>query len=363
MQTRCRACDSPQLETLLDCGAQPADHLFPTTKEEIVTRHPLKLGICGACELVQWVECRPRAFFAEDQFAYREPEFHLDAMAKHLETLPLPHDFRIGLISEKDRSLAARLTAGKIVEAPPFDLLISRHAAEHADSLSNWLSSWRAQLSPTGYLYIEVPDAAEALEKGDATVLWEQHQIYFSEVTLQRSLAIAGFRAEPLPIPESSSRSEGLLAMLADPRVAPAWPQSRGETERARAFPLRLARQRRHWESILSGKKVAALGAGHDLVTFLSAHRLTKRLDFVADDHPRKLGHFLPGSELPIYPVTAIRRSRTDVCLLGVMAESEPKVLARLEEFCQDGGEVFSIYPSSRLAPRSICQSDLSPLS
>ena len=95
----------------------------------------------------------------------------------------------------------------------------------------------------------------------------------------------------------------------------------------------------------------------------MNINRLASQLEFIADDHPQKLGHFLPGTTLSILPVSAIRKTRADLCLLGVMSEVEPKILERLEDFRRQGGEVVSIYPQSSLAPRSICQSELGPLS
>jgi len=362
MISHCRACDSQQLEKLVDLGPQPASHLFPTVDKEKAERRPLALGLCETCGVVQWVTGWKSEEFSSDTFEYREPESHLDAVAAQINHV-LPNRFRIGLVSKKDLSLAQRLTRGTVVDSPPYDLLLARHSIEHVDSLTEWLAIRRAQLSPGGFLYVEVPCAREALRRGDVTLLWEQHQVYLTSKTLQRILSRHGFRPSLVDTPLAGSQSEGIAAVLAPLGQNAISSLEHEEIALARAFPLRLVWQKKKWEGFLAGKSVAALGAGHDLCSFLNFHSLHRQIQFVADDHPRKLGHFLPGTSLPILPVTAIRKSRADFCLLGVMGESEEKVLERLDDFLTQGGEVFSIYPLSKLAPRQVCQAEDSPLS
>ncbi len=356
MVQACRACDSMQLSSLLDCGELPLSHHLSTSKEEALALARMRLGICEQCETIQWSEGWTSNYFQSDRNLYREPERHLDTIAAQLQTLPLPKAFRIGLASEKDRSLANRLTGGSISNEPPYDLLLARHIAEHSDLLSQSITEWRSQISPNGFIYLEVPDASQAIKTGDVTVLWEQHRLYFSSLTLRRALAMSGLFSTEIFLPREESRNEGILAVIAHSHSDPQLLTGGEEKRLALAFPFRVAQQKKFWENYLEGKKVAALGAGHDLITFLNIHHLGRYLEFVADDDPEKLGRFLPGSQLPILPVTAVRRSRVDFCLLAVNAESEERALTRLTDFREQGGEVVSIYSLSSLAPPTVHQ-------
>lgn len=86
----------------------------------------------------------------------------------------------------------------KIPEGP-FDLVISSRVLEHVDDPLDFLKSIARHVKPGGYVYLEVPNAEDAMltalgvrEYADFSFR-EPHRWYFSPKTLKRLLAKAGF--------------------------------------------------------------------------------------------------------------------------------------------------------------------------
>src|SRR4051794_20902892 len=194
----CRACTQEAVDLLLDLGAQPPSNRFLNSIEERVERHPLRVGLCGNCGLLQLIDpmpvrlTRPRMGWLR----YNEPEAHLDAVCEQLRGLPdVPHEPRVIGVSYKDDSTLARLshygaqtqrldlaqdwgvrephaqleslqqavTAQLAVALAQrhgrADVLIARHVLEHAHQPRAFLSALLELVKPGGYAMFEVPAA------------------------------------------------------------------------------------------------------------------------------------------------------------------------------------------------------------
>ena len=71
-----------------------------------------------------------------------------------------------------------------------------------------------------------------------------------------------------------------------------------------------------------------------------------KQIDFVLDADPNKQGLYMPGSSVPIRPVTDLLEQHVLLCLLGVNPANQAKVLEKNGPFLRLGGEFLSIFPS-----------------
>lgn len=392
----CRQCGAKKLETLVDFGAQPVTNRFLPAADAPEYRHSIVLGQCPDCALLQLLDSPPARELVPiyDWITYNEPEPHLDALADQLMRLGLEKGARTLGVSFKDESLLARLerrgcakgrvldmqgdlgitTTGAGVEAVQDQLtpqkaaelaarhgrarlVVARQILEHSFDLPGFLESLIRLAAADGLIIIEIPDCAGSFDKSDCCAIWEEHVVYFSEPTYRACLAQAGlelvhFQRAPYPMEDSLvavARATGRpgATLSASTRNA--------ELARGRRFAAGIAARERALRETLAefGKDgpVALLGAGHLSCAFLNFQKLEGLISFVADDHPKKKGLFMPGSRLPILPSEALLEKGVKFCLLGVNPNSENAVLERQRAFLERGGRIASIFPAS---PRAL---------
>ena len=101
------------------------------------------------------------------------------------------------------------------------------------------------------------------------------------------------------------------------------------------------------WQASEQRGQVALFGAGHRGCLFVNLLGLGPYLEFVADDHPKKRGLFLPGSKLPVRASSELAEGGITLCLLTVSPASEEKVMRSNARFTDAGGRFASIYPDS----------------
>jgi len=399
----CTACKSKQLKELLDLGMQPVCSRFlkkPTdAKKEY--HHPLTLGQCQACGLVQLVNSFPLARILplyDWVVRYAEPEEHLDKLAETIAGLPGIKDdaknAKICGISFKDDSLLQRLknmgfsnawrldmekelgiktapagaesvqdrfTLEKAEELAAKhgkqDIIIARHILEHAYDLFGLLKALGELIKPEGYVVLEVPGCNQALEQLDYTTIWEEHTAYFTEQSFKHSITAASFfikHFEEVPYPLESSliavaqpqkQKDKTRAAILDKRILIA------ELQRAELFAKGFSKRKEEWRNYLSKtNRIALFGAGHLACGFINFFKLKEFVDLVIDDNPDKKGLFMPGSSLPILGSEALLGKKVELCLLSLNPRNEEKVVLKNQEFINQGGVFLSIFPSSKYA-------------
>lgn len=222
----CNACGGV-VSILHNFGSQALTNDFPSNLDVTIRAHPLILGQCHACGLVQLCHPCPAEVAKPSQpMHYNEPEGHLDALVDEIVALPgvspasrvcgltykdastlerlrhrgyddltipaLREDFQI----EDDRAgletIQARVTPelANVVVARhgKFDLVLVRHLLEHAHDLTRFLAAVRSLTTPAGHIIFEVPDCTTMFKSLDYSFLWEEHISYFTPWTLANAL-------------------------------------------------------------------------------------------------------------------------------------------------------------------------------
>lgn len=393
----CPSCQAPAVELLRDFGPHPVCNRYLTAADAPEFTHPMVIGQCHACGLVQTLDPVPAAELvpAVDWIAYNEPEGHLDAVAETLAGLSglRPDAVCVG-VSFKDDTLVARMqkrgfttwrlemesdlgitrkgcgvesiqarldgarAAAITARRGQADLVIARHILEHAHELRGFIAAVRALAKPGGYVVFEVPDCTLAFDLKDLTTLWEEHTVYFTPATFQSTVATGGaalvnFAIHPYPFENclvGVTRTDASA-----PPAAVTGETLATERARARAFADSLAARQAELRRFLADfrtrhGKIAVLGAGHLACTWIHLLGLAEFVEFLADDNPHKQNLFLPGARLPIRGSSSLITENIKLCLLAVSPEAEPKVIARNREFVERGGRIASIFPASRNA-------------
>ena len=393
----CLLCRKDKVRPLVKFGPLPASNRFESVASPEVERHPLSIGQCEGCGLVQLISpMSPDMVKGRFEWlVYNEPEGHLDALVGRVSRLPDagPEKRITGLTYKDDTTLARFDRAGfrntyrydpgldlgvadrcagletiqRALAAAPIstliarhglaDLLIARHVLEHAHDPVSVLATLGKLMTQGGYLVIEVPDCTKFVDACDYSFVWEEHITYFSSETLAALIERAGLTlheifAYPYPYedaliaivrnnaPGGAGRSEpkdirGLLKAGAN---------FAGSYENVKA---RIQSRLRHWRQ--DGKRIAIFGAGHLAAKFINFYALDDLIECVIDDHENKRDMLMPGSRVPIRGGAALKD--IDICLLSLNPESERKVVAKQQGFREGGGQFMSIFA---LNPNSV---------
>lgn len=392
----CQLCRQKRCTELAHFGNQSVCHRFVEGVEE-EEMHPLVLGQCEACGLVQLTNPMPVGILSPryDWVKYNEPEAHLESMAQRIASLPgissesrilgvclneLPllglmrtHGFRhtemidpvcnLGL-EEGKRGVEAiqsrlnRKVAETIVRQQGFyDVVIARRILEHSHDLVEFLQALRSLVHPQGYVVVEVPDCQKELELIDVGVLWEEHILYFTPETFRECFSFGGLNVRQFEsFPDSQENCLVVIAQPAD--TVPAFLKDRLlklEINRASVFTSGLVSLREDLQRFLSNYrswrgKIAVLGAGHRSCVYINLLKIKDYIEFVIDDDPHKQNFRMPGSRLPIRRSNALLEDNIKLCLLGINPESENKVIAKNKNFLNHGGCFASISPNSAYA-------------
>jgi SAM-dependent methyltransferase len=381
----------------LDFGPQPPSNRFERTDSQCTETHPLVIGQCTACGLVQMIAPMAPAMVKSrfEWLTYNEPEGHLDDLVARLRKLPdIGRDARVVGVTYKDDTTLARFnrlgytntfrydiradlalqepwaglesvqaaldasTASRLAARHGVaDLLLVRHVLEHAHDPAAFFLALCTLVRPGGYLLFEVPGCTKFIKACDYSFIWEEHITYFSSQTLAAFVSGLGLPVHelivyPYPFEDSliaivknerrmsSDRSapEGLDSALADGEI----------------FGCRYPELRERIQSLFgawrrAGKRVAIFGAGHLAAKFVNMYSLRESIECIIDDNLQKQALLMPGSRLAIRGSAAL--AELDLCLLSLNPESERKVLARNAPFLDRGGRFLSIFA---LSPMSV---------
>lgn len=380
----CQLCRAARIETLLDFGSQPVCNRFPESPADPEALFPMLLEQCQACGLLQTTqpvpahELRPRV----DWITYNEPEGHLDTLADSLARLPGVRSF--GGVTFKDDSLLRRmrergfetpwrlcLERDLLIEEPGagaetiqdrliperaravaeargrVDVLLVRHIFEHAHQPREFAAALKELVHPGGYVLLEIPDCAKALDLCDYSTLWEEHVLYFTPQTFQQAFGQCGLSlVSYFNFPYTLENCLVGVARVEEGGVFEV--DVEAELHRGRRFASQLPEQRAKYAAL--PPNLTIFGAGHLAATFINLLGISSRFDCVVDDNPHKRGRFMPGSKLPIRGSDALPPG--GLCLMSVAVESEEKVIAKNGAFVESGGRFASIFPASRHALR-----------
>ena len=396
----CHVCEENSVTEVLDFGPQPICNRFLHDPMEDENRHPMVVGQCTVCGMVQI----PDPVSAKDivppfdWISYNEPEGHLDELVNILTGLDgITKDSTICGVSYKDDTILRRFqdmgfkltwridpkddfglgdprmgietiqerlrpeTAKMILRNHrPFDLVIVRHILEHACRTGEFMKTLKQLVAPSGYIVFECPDCSRAFETFDYTALFEEHITYFTPNTFQLVFGLAGLSL--IHFQRFPNAFENSLVGIARPvaRDRDPFPTKQvlaHERRKVAAYSEMLPRYREKLIQYLSQYtkttgQIALFGAGHRACTYVNLLGIKDYISFFVDDNPHKAGLFMPGSHLPIYASSRLIEKDIRMCLLGLSPEAEEKVLENNSYFTQKKGKFYSIFPLSEYALR-----------
>lgn len=387
----CALCGG-RLTDILDFGEQPLCNRFLTSRDDAEYLHPLALGQCARCALIQILNPVPPTELSSrfEWIAYREPEDHLDALASVIAALPgmrsgptaaglsSVDDSLLRRLRERVSAKTWRIDVGDDLDAdayPPAVQLvqqklsvrfaealatrygrpkavIGRFVLEHAHDVRRFLAGVRSLVADDGYVIFEVPDCEKAQVTRDYSAVWEEHILYFTESMLRETVRRAGFEIKRLE--RYPYRIQDSLVVIAAPAQSVlaqglSAPEMALEKSRWNTWVASLdgTRERvRHFINTAAGiRRVAMFGAAQRGCSFVNLLGLGESLAVVLDDDERKHGYFMPGSRAPIAPSRTLNDGTFGLCLLASRPESQDGIRRANPAFLASGGRFASIYP------------------
>lgn len=278
------------------------------------------------------------------------------------------------------RRIAEEATAGGVPTLPDFFTerlahdIRARHGAAaivaannvfaHADDLVGVVRGIRAMLADDGVFVFEVSYLVDIVDRFLFDTVYHEHVSYHSIAPLQRFFARLGmqlFDVERIPSKGGSIRGfaqrspEGrrpvgpLVGELLETEAKRGFAAPAIYREYAAAIASRKAALAKVVDEARSaGKRVAGYGASTTVTTLLWNFDLIGKIDFLADDNPRKHGLYSPRSHIPVVPSEELYVRRPEYVVVLAWNYAEP-ILKRHARYTREGGRFVIPLPELRI--------------
>ncbi len=379
---------------IFDAGDQPVSNRFLEKKGNSVPCYRMKivqdsdLNYLKLENLFPLEEVRPQY----DWITCYEPEDHLDELVQKIISLDkVNKDSKIGAYSFKDDSTLNRLnqlgyrntwrispedhlgitnpcasvesyqaaftienTKQIIRKFGQSDVFIVRHVLEHSYDLPNFIKCVKTLTKDSGIIIWELPDCTKALQRGDCTMLWEEHTCYFTKNSFQNILKQHCMKL--LDVYSVTYPTEDCIIAIVGNEKKSYSKQTHyatfNESRLYANYAMIVKKRGENIRSILKNwtntkGKVAIYGAGHLAVIFVSIMEIKEYIECAIDDNPNKVNKYLPVGSIPILPSVVLYEKKIKVCLLSLNPNHHGTVREKHILFTQSGGLFLSIFPET----------------
>jgi SAM-dependent methyltransferase len=375
MMTNCRSCGCPDLQVILDLGAQPIANAL-LSEEELErpeAKLPLAVAFCPACALLQVTETVPAEILYRRHYPYfssSSPAL-LKHSAEHVETLV--RKYKLGPLSlvvevaSNDGYLLRNFVErgipclgidpadGPVAQANAIgvptihdffrlrcaeelaregklaDVVIANNVVAHVDQINDFVAGIARILKPTGVAVFEFAYALDMIDHCEfdtiyhehlfyhtlhgLTPLFNRHGLYLNEV---ERLPIHGGSLR-LTVSRTSARSEGLDALFAHETALGVDKVTFYNDFADRVRALRESLTHLLVSERAKRKRIACYGAAAKGATLVNYLNLGEGFfEFVADANPYKQGKYMPGQRIPIRHPDELAAAQPDYVLLLV---------------------------------------------
>lgn len=355
---KCLVCGSTDLINYLNLGDQPLANSFPAKAEEELPKFPLRLNYCNSCSHNQLSELvDPEVLFKDYLYVSGTSNTlkdHFLSLARdcssRLRGGARPTVLSIGCNDATDleafqsigfdvlgcdpaenlRHLSAARgipvevalwedkTAKKI--GREFDVILGCNVLAHNYDPVGFLRTCEEWLAPEGIVVLEFPLWSNSVKSGDLGQVYHEHISYMTIKSILDLVENAGlFVDDVMEFPKIhggtlrvvlragfSNHCEKVLNML--------------KTEKAQGFHD-IAVYENFAQEVLGtvlkltacinmqkqlGMKVVGYGAAAKTSTIMNTAPGFLKIDYIVDDAPLKAGRFVPGTEIPILPTSAL---------------------------------------------------------
>lgn len=404
---RCRICDGPDLDVVLDLGSTPLANAFVDPQHaEVAERHyPLEVVRCSRCGLVQLsLVVRPDILFGH--YLYRTSASipmvaHLDGLAESMTTQFAPpgsfvvevgsnDGVLLGLLRDRGVTVLGVEPASNLravakargvetlteffgpdvakriaAERGRAKVVVGNNVLAHIADLRGVAMALEALLDDEGVFVAEVPYLADLLARVEYDTIYHEHLSYFALTPLRWLFEPVGlelFDAVRIPAHGGSVRlyasrkgkrtpSRRLLEGLAAEDSMGIGKSATYVDFATRVRASRDALRATVEELRVKGNRLGALGATAKSCTLLNYCGIGREsIEFVADSTPEKQGLLTPGTHIPVREEKALLDEQPDFALL-LAWNYEDAILERHAAYLARGGRFIHPIPLAHFLP------------
>ena len=235
------------------------------------------------------------------------------------------------------------------------DLIVANNVLAHVPDLNDFVAGIKILLKPQGVVTGEFQHLLRLMAANQFDTIYHEHFCYHTFTTIAKIFAAHGlklFDVEELPTHGGSLR---IYAAHQDDESHPIGDRAIDLIHRERLagftsidrytnFEVQVRETKRKLLDFLiavkrDGKTVVGYGApgkGNTLLNYCGVR--TDFLDYTVDRNPYKHGKFLPGTHIPIYPVSQIAATKPDYVLILPWNFKE-EIMTQMSEIRSWGGQ------------------------
>jgi SAM-dependent methyltransferase len=403
MITNCRSCGCPDLQVILDLGAQPIANAL-LSEEELErpeAKFPLAVAFCPACALLQVTETVPAEILYRRHYPYfsssspallKHSAEHVEALVRKYKLGPLslvvevasndgyllcnfvdggipclgidPADGpvaqanAIGVPTIQD-FFGLRCAEQLVREEKLADVVIANNVVAHVDQINDFVAGIARILKPTGVAVFEFAYALDMIEHCEFDTIYHEHLFYHTLHGLTPLFNRHGLHlneVERLPIHGGSlrltvsrtpARSAGLDALFAQETALGVDKVTFYNDFADRVRALRESLAHLLVSEKAKRKRIACYGAAAKGATLVNYLNLGEGFfEFVADANPYKQGKYMPGQRIPIRHPDELAAAQPDYVLLLVW-NFAGEVMRQQASYRERGGSFIIPVPES----------------
>ena len=407
---RCRFCETPLRQTLVDLGMSPLCESYVGADQlnQMEPFYPLRVYVCERCYLAQLEEyVSPEAIFTE--YAYFSS--YADSWLRHAKSYTdmMVERFGIGPASlvielasndgyllqyfvengvpvlgiEPARNVAkvaiekgiptlveffGERTAARLVsEGKQGDLILGNNVLAQVPGLNDFVRGMKVLLKPRGIITVEFPHLVRLMEENQFDTIYHEHFSYFSLIAAEKIFAaqdLTIFDVDELTTHGGSLRiyarhaEDTTHALTARVKELHSREEEAGLTQMRTygAFSDKVQETKRKLLEFLikvkrEGKTVCGYGApgkGNTLLNYCGIR--TDFLDYTVDRNPFKQGKFTPGTHIPIFSPDKIRETRPDYLFI-LPWNFKDEIIGQMSCIREWGGKFIVPIPEVKVYP------------
>jgi SAM-dependent methyltransferase len=273
-----------------------------------------------------------------------------EATAKGIPTLPEFFSEKLAVAIRRERGPAAVIAANNVFA--------------HADDLADMVRGIHALLADDGIFVFEASYLVDIVDRFLFDTVYHEHVSYHSIAPLKRFLDRLGLQL--FDVQRSASKGGSIRCFAQHPRkgARPVSPvvgellemeNRRGfaRPEVFRAYGEAIAERKNALARVIDsararGRRVAGYGASNTVTTLMWHFDLTGKLEFLADDNPRKQGLYSPGAHIPVVASEELYVRRPDHVIILAWNYARP-IIKRHRRFLAEGGEFVVPLPELKI--------------
>lgn len=396
-RVECGACESYLLRSFLDLGSSPIADAYTASPTEASQLYPLELATCETCGLVQLMEIVDHkvlfgtgySFYSSASSPLSDYQRHYaqEVLAGHMTEAQhltvevgcndgdlLRHFSEagcrvLGVDPATGPVNAARERGLDVIEEPfgrkvaeyireehgQAGVIIANHVLAHVESVSDVLDGVQHLLAEQGTAYIEVQYLPDLLVNNAFDLVYHEHRNFFSLASLQNAVERWGLHVVDAKL---TDRQGGSLRVAVQAQPSPFATTTRKIYESEEwledinvygGFQGRINRVRDRLQDIISdapGAGVLGYGAPAKATTLLNFCGLTQwEIPVVVDTTKAKQGRYIPGTGIPIHPLSDINMDNYAATLL-LAWNYAPQIIRQHLTYMRLGGHWIVPIPS-----------------